>query len=189
MLNMRKNITALACALTLAASSMVIFTIEVRAAPVATTKQGLQQWRALNGKLILIAGTYQDTTTYKRSLTFFFEEKTGGEWLHVPVIESEADHTLTWFSISAGDATVADAVVTTQDNNIYVIIAERTADKGGIRAVWYKLVSAGEDFPDGPAHLFKSISNNAYPKTKLTIEEVLKKETALKARNDRENGP
>lgn len=180
MQNMRKNISAFACVLALAASAMT--SLEAQAAPVPSTRQGLQQWRALNGKLILVAGTYQDTTTYKRSLTFFFEEKLGAEWLHVPVIESEADHTLTWFSISAGDTTVADAVVTTQGDSTYLIIAQRKADKSGISAVWYKFVATGDDFPDGPAYVFKPISNNAYPKTKLSVEDVLKKEAALKAK-------
>ncbi|AVR97104.1 hypothetical protein [Pseudoduganella armeniaca] len=59
-------------------------------ATVSSQQQGLHQWPALKGKLILINGTYQDTTTYKRSLTFYFESKPGGEWLHVPVVDGPA---------------------------------------------------------------------------------------------------
>jgi hypothetical protein len=182
MQNLKKNMVALACMLALAAGTTIVSTSSVQAATITSSKQGLQQWSVLNGKLMLVAGTYQDTTSYKRSLTFFFEEKAGGAWLHVPVIESEADHTLTWFSVSAGETTVADAIVTTQGDGIYLIIAEKKGDKSSITATWYKFSAAGADFPDGPAYLFKSIASNAYPKTRLTVEDVLKKETGLKAK-------
>lgn len=182
MLNLRKKIALCVYAMVVVFSALAAPAPAAHAATIASTKQGLQQWHTLNGKLIMVTGTYQDTTTYKRSLTFYFEEKAGGEWQHVPVIESEADHTLTWFSVSAGETTDADAVVSTQGEGIYLITATRKADKNSILVNWYKFVAAGDDFPDGPAYLFKSISNGAYPKTRMSIEEVLKKESALKAK-------
>jgi hypothetical protein len=182
MLNHKKKAATLACAFILGFSALASSTAPAQAATISSTKQGTEQWRALNGKLILVAGTYQDTTTYKRSLTFFFEEKAGAEWLHVPVIESEADHTLTWFTISSGDTTVADAVVSTQGDNIYLITAEKSSGKAGITANWYKFVATGSDFPDGPAYVFKKISSNAYAGAKVSVEDVLKKESALKAK-------
>lgn len=182
MLNLKKNTAILTCAFMLGLGAVASSTLPAQAATISSTKQGMEQWRALNGKLILVAGTYQDTTTYKRSLTFFFEEKTGAEWLHVPVIESEADHTLTWFTISSGETTVADAVVSTQGDNIYLITAEKTSGKAGVTANWYKFVAAGSDFPDGPAYVFRKISSNAYAGAKASVEDVLKKESALKAK-------
>jgi hypothetical protein len=80
-------------------------------ASVSSLQQGMHQWPALKGRLILINGTYQDILKYKRSLTFYFESKPGEDWLHVPVITSDTDQDLTWFSISQGEQTVADAVV------------------------------------------------------------------------------
>ncbi|OEZ63585.1 hypothetical protein DUGA6_00860 [Duganella sp. HH105] len=151
------------------------------AATVTTTQQGMQQWRALNGKLIIVTGSYHDTSSYKRSLTFYFEEKPGGEWLHVPVIESEADHTLTLFSVSSGENTVEDALVITQGDSTYLVVAEKKA--AGVSATWYKFSPAGTDFPDGPAFMFKPISTNVYAKSKnQTVEDVLQKEAKLKAK-------
>jgi hypothetical protein len=151
------------------------------AATVASTQQGMQQWRALTGKLIVIAGNYHDTTIYKRSLTFYFEEKPGAEWLHVPVMESEADHTLTLFSVSEGDDLVEDAVVTTQGTATYLIVAAKKP--AGVVATWYKFGEAGAAFPDGPAYMFKPVGSNAYANnTRPSIESVLQKEVRLKAK-------
>lgn len=177
---MRTGTTALLCTLALSAAFSICAAPAVQAATIASTTQGLQQWPAFDGKLVLVAGTYEGTTSHKRSLTFFFEEKAGGAWLHVPVIESAADHTLTWFSISSGETTVADAVVTTQDDGIYLIVAEKKADKSGMTATRYRFSAAGDDFPDGPAYVFKSIASRPYPASRLTVEDVLKREAGLK---------
>lgn len=151
------------------------------AATIASTQQGMQQWRASSGKLIAIAGSYLDTTTYKRSLTFYFEEKPGAEWLHVPVMESEADHTLTLFSASEGDELVEDAVVTTQGTATYLIVAAKKT--AGVVTTWYKFGEAGSAFPDGPGYLFKPVGSHAYAKnTRPSIESVLQKEVRLKAK-------
>lgn len=87
---------------------------------------------------------------------------------------------MTWFNISSGETTVEDAVVSTQGDDIYLIIASRTTDKKGIKATWYKLTTGDKDFPDGPAYLFKPIAHHSYPNTKLSVESILKKETAIK---------
>jgi hypothetical protein len=125
MRNLKQTTRALCCALYCVALLAASHAPRAAAATIATTQQGMQQWRALNGKLVVIAASYRDTTSYKRSLTFYFEEKAGGEWLHVPVIESEADHTMTWFSVSNGESAVADAVVSTQGDATYLIVAEK----------------------------------------------------------------
>lgn len=153
----------------------------VAAATIASTQQGMQQWRALSGKLIVIAGTWQDTSSYKRSLTFYFEEKPGSEWMHVPVMESEADHTLTMFSVSQGDDLVEDAVVTTQGSASYLIVAQKKAS--AVVATWYKFGEAGAAYPDGPAYMFTPVGAHTYAKnTGPTVESVLQKEVRLKAK-------
>lgn len=151
------------------------------AASFTTMQQGMQQLKALNGKLIMVAGSYHDTTSYKRSLTFYFEEKAGGEWLHVPVIASEVDHDLTFFSVSKGDETIEDAVLTTQGADNFLIVAEKKGS--GVVARWYKFAAAGTDFPDGPAYMFKPAGTKTYAKaTNPTVESVLQKEVRLKAK-------
>lgn len=181
MRNLKQTTRALCCALYCVALLAASHAPRAAAATIATTQQGMQQWRALNGKLVVIAASYRDTTSYKRSLTFYFEEKAGGEWLHVPVIESEADHTMTWFSVSNGESTVADAVVSTQGDATYLIVAEKKA--AGIVATWYQFTAAGVDFPDGPAYMFKPAFHHAYAGSKgMSVEDVLKKEAASKAK-------
>lgn len=151
---------------------------------VGSQQQGLHQWKALDGKLILINGTYQDTTSYKRSLTFYFESKAGAEWLHVPVIDSETQQAMTWFSISQGEQTVADAAVVARADGVQLVVAEtRPGARGPITVRWYQLAEAGDDQPDGPAYFFKKTSATSYPASaKLTVEQVLKKEVSSKSK-------
>lgn len=153
-------------------------------ASVSSQQQGLHQWPVFKGKLVLINGTYEDTTTYKRSLTFYFEGKPGSEWLHVPVIDSETERTLTWFSISRGEQTIADAVVVARDDGVELVLAEtRPGARAPIAVRWYRLAEAGDDNPDGPAYFFKKISATSYPASaKLTVEQVLKKEVSAKSK-------
>jgi hypothetical protein len=86
--------------LVLTSSVVMAFHSGVNAAPavgvsVSSQQQGMHQWQLPKGKLILINGSYQDVTTYKRSLTFYFEDKPGAAWLHVPLINSDTDQDLT----------------------------------------------------------------------------------------------
>lgn len=152
-------------------------------ASVLSQQQGLHQWPVLNGKLILINGTYQDVQSYKRSLTFYFESRPGAEWLHVPVVDSETERELTWFSISQGDKTVADAAVVAHAGGIELVIAATKPYKAAPVAVrWYRLTESDGNNPDGPAYVFKKISATSYPASAtLTVEQVLKKELAAKA--------
>ncbi|AXA90616.1 hypothetical protein [Massilia sp. YMA4] len=152
-------------------------------ATVSSQQQGMHQWSVLKGKLILVNGTYQDTTSYKRSLTFFFESKPGGEWLHVPVVDSASEQELTWFSISQGEQTVADAAVVARGDAVELVVAETKPGKSAPIAVrWYRLAESDDDNPDGPAYYFKKLSATSYPaKAKLTVEQVLKKETSSRS--------
>ncbi len=151
-------------------------------AAISSQQQGLHQWQVAGGKLILVTGTYQDVTTYKRSLTFYLESKPGEAWMHVPVVSGEADQDLTWFSISQGEQTVADAVVVPRAGSVELVVAEtKPGGRAPVAVRWYRLAEYGDDNPDGPAHYFKKTSSSSYPaNARLTVEQVLKKEVASK---------
>jgi len=144
-------------------------------AVVRSTQQGLQQWSIAGGKLMLVNGSYQDTTTYKRSLTFYFREAGNDAWNHVPIIETEVDRPLTWFSESQGETTQADALVWQKPDGVYLVTASVTTTPNEFRVVIYKFVEAGDDFPDGPAHLFKRVAEKKCPARKCaSVEDALK---------------
>jgi hypothetical protein len=152
------------------------------ATSVSSEQQGMHQWQVLGGKLILINGAYQDVLVYKRSLTFYFESKPGEEWLHAPIIDGDKRNAFTWFSISQGEQTVADAAVVARANSVEVVIAEtKPRVVAPISVTWYRFTEAGDDETDGPAYFFKKTSVTTYPaNAKLTVEQVLKKEVAAK---------
>ena len=145
---------------------------------IPSTKQGIQKFPQFGGNLILIAGSYQDVTTYNRSLTFYFTEKDTATWNHVPIYDVEVGNTLTWTSISSGETTTADAVLIINNDAAYLVIAERPA-KGQIIATWFKLIEADGNTNDGPAHQFVKIGTHTHARSK-SIEEVLKAESILK---------
>jgi hypothetical protein len=169
--------------LVLTSSVVMAFHSGVNAAPavgvsVSSQQQGMHQWQLPKGKLILINGSYQDVTTYKRSLTFYFEDKPGSAWLHVPLINSDTDQDLTWFSISQGEQTVSDAVVVPHAGSVELVIAStRPGALAAVAVRRYRLAEYSDDNPYGPAHYFKKISAASYPSSaKLTVEQVLEKE-------------
>lgn len=153
-------------------------------ASVTSMQQGTHQWPALNGRLILVNGTYLDITTYKRSLTFYFETKPGADWLHVPVVTSETQQSLTWFSISQGEQTVADAVVVARPGGIELVIAEtKPGAPAPVTVRCYRLVEADQEQTYGPAYIFRKISTKSWPaKAGLTVEQVLEKEVAARTK-------
>lgn len=173
--------------LVLAACMAVAVHTGANAAPavgtgVSSQQQGMHQWQLPKGELILINGSYQDVTTYKRSLTFYFESKPGEEWLHVPITDGNARHALTWFSLSQGEQTVADAMVVTRANRVELVIAEtRPRVAAPIAVHWYRFTEAGDEDTDGPAYSFKKVSATSYSTNKrLTVEQVLKQEVAAR---------
>ncbi|MEH6435930.1 hypothetical protein [Massilia sp. DD77] len=146
---------------------------------VRTPQQGLHSWRTKTGKLFLVAGTYQDSKTYRRSMSFYHQEAGDGVWQLVPIVESNVDLTTEWMSASRDETTLRDAVVVPQANAVYLIIASRTADRPTITVSRYKFSSAGDDFPDAPIHLFVLISTTSYSLSKQrSVEAVLDKEVA-----------
>jgi hypothetical protein len=173
----------LAACMALAAPGAIAAAPASATAAVSSQQQGMHQWQVKGGKLILIVGTYQDVTTYKRSLTFYLEGKPGEEWMHVPVIGGPAEQDLTWFSISQGEQTVADAAVVPRAGSVELVVAEtKPGGRAPVTVRWYRLAEYSDDNPDGPAHYFKKISSSSYPTSaKLTVEQVLKKEAASRS--------
>jgi hypothetical protein len=146
---------------------------------ILSTQQGVHQLPALDGKLILVAGTIADTLTYKRTLSFYFTSKNDTDWLHVPVIESKVDHTLTMYSISRGEEIIVDAAVTVRDKKVYLVQVMRNKDGNGGLVRWFELAEGGDEYPDGPAYVFKPVSSMKY-KAPATVEDVLRTELQRK---------
>ncbi len=165
------------CVLLVAIGATAAQTAPSQARVTTSMQQGMHQWPAFKGKLVMIAGTEVDTLHYKRSLTFYYEHE--AEWHHVPVVEGKNHFTQTLWTNGSGETTLADAVVVAQDKNIYLIKAALNSKKASITATTYQFVEVGDDVnPDGPWFLFKEMSNKSYPLAHSTVEEVLKKETA-----------
>jgi hypothetical protein len=150
-------------------------------------KQGLHQWPAMKGKLILVTGTYQDTTAFRRSYNFYYKDGKDEAWNQVPLLNKAGRMQLEWDSASGGEVTLADGVVSARNDAVYFIVADKRADhgyaeKGDITVTWYKLAQAGDELPDGPAYYLKPEFTRSYPKSAATVESILTKEMSLQPR-------
>lgn len=173
-----------AMAAMLAVSTLYSTAVAAAAAEVVPMKQGLHQWPALRGKLILVTGSYQDTTTFHRSYNFYYKDGKDEAWNQLPLLNNAGRMQLEWDSASGGEVTLADGVVTARSDAVYFIVADKRADQsyyeeGDITVTWYKLVEAGDELPDGPAYYFKPEFTRNYPKSATPIEAILNKEMAL----------
>lgn len=150
-------------------------------ANVRTTQQGVHSWKINSGTLFMVAGTYQDTTAYRRSVSFYFQANGNSDWRQVPIVESQVDLTTAWTTASRGETTLRDAIVVPRGQSVYLVIADRFSDKPTIGVKRYKLSAAGPDYPDGPGTLFVPLSTAVYQTAKLkSVEAVLDREiTAL----------
>jgi hypothetical protein len=170
------------------ASSAFLFAggaVAAPAAPVAaritlSAQQGMHQWPALDGKLVLVAGANMDILLYERTLNFYFVQKSGPEWIHVPVVEGKNAFTPTLRSAATGETTTSDAVVVVHGKDVYLVRAAFGMKKASIATTTYKFGEAGDEYPDGPWFLFKEVSRNSYPAAKSSVEEVLQKEAQRK---------
>lgn len=148
-------------------------------AAIPTTRQGMHALKTGDGQLFMVAGTYQDTTTYRRSLAFYFQGAKQTEWQHVPIVEGKVDYVTEWFSASRGETTLRDAVLLQHGDSIQLVIAEKPAGQSRVTVARYKFTTAGDDYPDGPGYLFVPASAGGPIATKArTVEEALAGETA-----------
>jgi hypothetical protein len=161
----------------------------VRAADVYPLAQGLHQWSASGGKLMLVVGTYQDTTTYRRSYAFYFKTAKDDAWNQVAVPASGSGEQFTWNSASHGEFTLADGIAVQRPDGVYFVVADKPmardagyADKRDVNVTWYKLTLADDDHPDDVPYQFKSAFRRSYPRSTQTVDAILAREAALQPR-------
>lgn len=146
--------------------------------------QGWHRWSALQGELILVVGSYQDTTNFHRSYTFYFKDNKDETWNQVPVRNKTGRLQFEWDSASGAEITLADGVISHRDHAVYFVVADRRADQGyqaraDTTVTWYKLIESGEDMPDDPAYQFKPIFTRTYPQSAAAVETILGRELSL----------
>lgn len=147
-------------------------------ADVASTRQGLHQWPALGGKLYMVAGTVADVLRYQRTMTFYFQDKSVGDWNIVPVADGPDSLSEQWNHVSRGETTVRDAYVAARGNDVFLVEAALDEKRGTVDATWYRLVKDDPAYVDGPSVVLKRIARVPYPRG-TTVEAVLKKEAAV----------
>jgi hypothetical protein len=147
-------------------------------ADVASTRQGLHQWPALGGKLYMVAGTVADVLRYQRTMTFYFQDKSGGDWNVVPVADSPAALSESWHHVSRGETTVRDGFVAARGDDVFLIEAALDDKRGGVDATWYRLAKDDPAYVDGPSVILKRVARVPYPRG-TSVEAVLKKEAAV----------
>ncbi|NGZ87440.1 hypothetical protein [Duganella aceris] len=179
-MNWKALYAAALCSMTLYGGSA----FAVAPAEAIPMKQGLHQWPALKGKLILVVGTYQDTTSFRRSYNFYFKDGKDEAWNQVPVRNKAGRMQFEWDSASGAEVTLADGIISPRADAVYFIVADKRADqsyqeKGDITVTWYKLIESGDDMPDDPAYQFKPAFARTYPKSAATVEAILSKELSL----------
>ncbi|MFK3737262.1 hypothetical protein [Massilia sp. TN1-12] len=182
----KKLAAALACSVALLAGHALVMAAPAETYPL---KQGLHQWTAGTGKLMLVAGTYQDTTTFRRAYSFYFKEANDDAWNQVPVPDKNKLPQFTWNSAVGGETTLADGIVAARQDGIYFVVADKRVernksyvDKGDIFVTWYKFTQAGDDHPDDPPYAFKPAFTRTYPKTADTVDAILAREASLQPR-------
>jgi len=147
-------------------------------ADVASTRQGLHQWPAFGGKLYMVAGTNVDVLHYRRTMTFYFQEKSGGDWNMVPVSDGPDSLSEQWNHVVRGETTVRDGFVAARGDDVFLIEAALDDKSGGVDATWYRLVTDDPAYADGPWVVLKRVARVPYPRGS-TVEAVLKKEAAV----------
>lgn len=173
----KKIVLASACTLALTVT-------DSRAAEGYPMSQGVHQWSTLNGKLLLVVGTYQDSTSFHHSYTFYFKEGKGEAWNQV-VLKNRAGHPqFEWDSAVGADVTLADGVISPRGDAIYFIVADKRADKGyyekgDITVTWYKLILADDQHPDDPGYQLSQTFTRSYPNSSSTVEAILGRELSL----------
>ena len=148
--------------------------------------QGLHQWAASGGKLMLVVGTYQDSTTFHRSYSFYFKTADDDAWNLVSISMKDAAPRFTWDSASHGEFTLADGIVVQRSDGVYFVVADKPMAKGAnypdkrdVVVTWYELTLADDDHPDDAPYQFKPAFRRSYPQSAQTIDVILAREATL----------
>lgn len=170
---------ALVCALTLLAGP-------ARGAEAYPMTQGLHQWPASGGKLMLVVGTYQDATTFRHSYSFYFKTANDDAWNQVAVPVKNGGPQFIWNSATHGEFTLADSVTVPRPDGVYFVVVEKPMTKGtnyvddrDASATWYKLTIADDEHPDDLPYQLKPVFKRSYPKSAQTVDAILAREATL----------
>lgn len=153
--------------------------------------QGLHQWPVSGGKLLLVVGTYQDTTTFRRTYTFYFKTANDEAWNQVAAPGNGNGNAgeFTWNSGSHGEFTLSDGITVQRPEGVYFVVADKRmtkgagyADKRDINVTWYKLTLADDDHPDDVPYQFKQAFKRSYPQSAQTVDAILAREATLQPR-------
>lgn len=156
------------------------------AAEAQPMKDGLHQWPAMGGKLMLVVGSYQDVMRFHRSYSFYFKEAKGEDWNEVAVIRKSGERAFPWQNAVGGEVTLADGIVVPRPDGIYFVVGDKHVGKsyygkGDITVTWNKLMVDPDDkAPDASPYRLAPVFTRAYPKSALTVEAVLARETTLR---------
>lgn len=168
------------------AFSLALLAGSAQGAGIYPLTQGLHQWVTSGGKLILVVGTYQDSTAFHRSYSFYFKTANDDAWNQVAVPAKDGASQFTWNSASHGEFTLADGIVVQRADGVYFVVADKPmvkganyADKRDASTTWYKLTLADDDHPDDVPYQFKPAFKHSYAQTTQTIDAILSREAAL----------
>lgn len=148
--------------------------------------QGVHTYSLSIGKVTLVAGSYQDTTSFRRTYNFFFTPKDDTSFNQVPLVRGQDDLEFTIASAGSGDDTIADGLVVQQGGKLFFVHAAKGGKKAGknagdVTATWFQFAEAPDSEPDGPAYALKPTFTRTYPAaSKLNVDAVLRKESTLK---------
>ena len=149
--------------------------------------QGLHQWPVDGGRVMLVVGSYQDVTAFHRNYAFYFKTSTDDDWNQVVIAEPGGGPQFTWDSATHGEYTLADGTVVVRDDGLYFVVASKPmknaatyADRRDIVATWYKFSTSSD--PYDPPFTFKPTFKRNYPRTALTVEDILTRELKLQPR-------
>lgn len=156
-------------------------------------RQGLHEFSVAGGKVMLVVGSYQDTTSFWRSYQLYFVGSGQAEWHQVPRMAKPDDVQFSLTSSGGGDHTLDDWVALKRGAKFYMVRAvKRTGTtalakgdvkgeiKGEVKVTWYQLVEASNDVPDAPAYYLKPVFTRHYGGAmKLDVDAVLAKELTL----------
>jgi len=166
--------------------AFALLPISAGAAEAQPMKDGLHQWPAMGGKLMLVVGSYQDVTSFHRSYSFYFKEAKDDTWNEVAVLRKSGERAFPWQSAVGAEVTLADGIVVPRPDGIYFVVGDKRVgknyyDKGDITVTWNKLMVEGDDKdPYASPYRLAPVFSRSYPKSALTVEAVLARETTLR---------